>query len=47
VGGGGEQPFAAASIRPRAGHRGQLLAGLDLAEHRFRRFRVEEDPILN
>jgi hypothetical protein len=35
VGGGDEQPFAAAGVQATAGHRGQLLAGLDLAEHWF------------
>jgi len=35
VGGGDEQPFAAGSIQAAAGHRGQLLACLDLAEYRF------------
>src|SRR5262249_46613705 len=33
VGGGGEQPFAAAGAEAAAGHRGHLLAGLELPEH--------------
>ena len=35
VGGGGEQPFAAAGAEAAPGHDGHLLAGFDLPEHWF------------
>jgi hypothetical protein len=35
VRGGGEQPFAVASVEAAARHCSDLLAGFDLAEHRF------------